>query len=70
MNAQELIQARITELEAQAKEARAAARDLQKQAAEQDGAAIYAEVQIAGLKEALAKLSEAGKAKPAKKKGA
>jgi hypothetical protein len=58
MNAQELIQARIGEVEAEAKAARANARDLMKQAKDQDGIADYAEVQIAELKAALDTLNE------------
>lgn len=58
MNAQEIIQARINELETEAKSAKASARDLQKQAKDQEGAAEYAEAQISELKTALDTLNE------------
>lgn len=72
MNAQELIQARIGDLEAEAKRCRANARDLQKQANDADGAAINAEEQITELKAAIEVLDATAKAekKPAAKKKA
>lgn len=58
MNAQEIIQARINELETEAKAAKASARELLKQSKDQDGVAEYAEAQVNDLKAALDTLNE------------